>query len=44
MNITKENFEDSFDVICEAIRTSHFIALDGEFTGKLSFFVFSRCA
>ncbi|CBJ26041.1 conserved unknown protein [Ectocarpus siliculosus] len=33
MNITKENFEQSFDVICEAIRSSHFIALDTEFTG-----------
>ncbi|CAN0570635.1 unnamed protein product [Ectocarpus sp. 12 AP-2014] len=34
MNITKENFEQSFDVICEAIRSSHFVALDTEFTGK----------
>ncbi|CAB1119948.1 unnamed protein product [Ectocarpus sp. CCAP 1310/34] len=33
MNITKENFEQSFEVICEAIHSSHFIALDTEFTG-----------
>ncbi|CAM9247388.1 unnamed protein product [Pylaiella littoralis] len=33
MNITKENFETSFEEICEAIRASHFIALDTEFTG-----------
>lgn len=35
MNITKENFEDSFETICEAIRTSHFVAVDAEFTGTL---------
>lgn len=34
MNITKENFETSFEEICEAIRASHFIALDTEFTGE----------
>eukprot|EP00752_Nemacystus_decipiens_P005135 g4659.t1 len=33
MNITRENFEATFDKIREAIRTSHFIALDAEFTG-----------
>lgn len=34
MNITRDNFEDCFQTMCEAIRTSHFIALDAEFTGK----------
>ncbi len=33
MNITKENFEESFDEVRAAIQTSHFIALDAEFTG-----------
>lgn len=33
MNITRENFEDKFEVMCEAIRASHFIAIDAEFTG-----------
>eukprot|EP00903_Cladosiphon_okamuranus_P008694 g8330.t1 len=33
MNITRENFEATFETICEAIRTSHFIALDAEFSG-----------
>lgn len=34
MNITRENFEATFETICEAIRSSHFIALDAEFTGE----------
>ena len=33
MNITRENFEDNFEVMREAIRASHFIAVDAEFTG-----------
>lgn len=33
MNITKSNFEDAFEAMCEAIRRSHFIAVDAEFTG-----------
>lgn len=34
MNITRENFEDSFDTIRDAIRASHFVAVDSEFTGS----------
>ena len=33
MNITRENFEDNFDTVCKAIRASHFVAVDAEFTG-----------
>jgi hypothetical protein len=36
MEITIENFDETFDVVAKSIRTSEFIAFDTEFSGSKS--------